>query len=417
MARQGSANRVRVLVVAGLCLAVVAPGVVSLKAAAAPGDPEWLQIVNRYRGSAGVGPVTENVEASAGAKKHAEYLVLNRASGHDEYPKYKGYSREGLRAGRTGNVASGYGRALPPQREIVEGLLAAPFHGLAILNPKYTSFGFASTGTSKWYAASMPVFWENYQEPTEEEIAADVEPDWDGAFARVMAKFPKLRGGSWEAGGTAEKIIITVNGRRFLVTADDVRELGKEEIAALTGPTESAVADDSIYVWPGEGTSVPLVRYSGNESPDPIAGCPGFSDKAGLPLLIFGAPIELSDVSFREAGGEPQVVCVLTAETFQSKDQGSTEFVRGLLRESAIIIPKNPLTPGRTYEASAKVANGPQLKWSFSVATTSAIGLPSSHPLAGEPTPGVASQLQAPTANRQTAKKTTKKKAAPKTKK
>jgi hypothetical protein len=398
----------------GLMLAV--PNVGSSRAVAAPGDPEWLQIVNRYRASAGVAPITENPEASAGARKHAEYLVLNKASGHDEYSKYKGFSKEGLRAGRTGNVSSGYGRALPPQREIVEGLLAAPFHGLAILDPKYTSFGFASTGTKSYYAASMPVFWDSYQEPTDEETAADVEPDWDGAFARVIAKYPKFRPTSWQFSGTVEKIIVSGGGRRFLVTPDEVRELGADEIASLIDPSPST-GSDTIYVWPGEGTSVPLTRYSGNESPDPIAGCPGFSDRAGLPLLVFGAAIEFSsDVLVREVGGAPLAVCVLTAETFQSKDQGSTDFVRALLRDGAIIIPKSPLTPGRTYEASANVVGGPQLKWSFSISSTSAIGLPSHHPLASEPTPGVAYQLQSPPASRQPAKKTTKKKALTKAK-
>jgi hypothetical protein len=401
----------------GLGLCIAASNVISLPAGAVPGDPEWLQIVNRYRATAGVAPITENAEASAGALKHAEYLVLNKASGHDEYPKYKGFSKEGLRAGRTGNVASGYGRALPPQREIVEGLLAAPFHGLAILNPKSESFGFASTGTKSYYAASMPVFWDNYEEPTDEEVAADVEPDWDGAFARVIAKYPRFRPSSWQFSGTVEKIIVSGGGRRFLVTADEVRELAADEIAAFYNPSPST-GTDTIHVWPGEGTSIPLTRYSGNESPDPIAGCPGFSSKAGLPLLVFGAPIEFSsDVLVREVGGASLPVCVLTAATFQTNDQGSTEFVRGILRESAIIIPKSPLTPGRTYEVSANVVGGPQLKWSFSTSATSAIGLPSDHPLASEPTPGVAYQLASPTASRPPSKKTTKKSSAAKAKK
>ncbi len=400
----------------GLCMVLAAPSAGSLRAGAAPGEPEWLRIVNRYRASAGVDPITENPEASAGALKHAEYLVLNKTSGHDEYPKYRGFSKEGLRAGRTGNVATGYGRALPPQRELVEGLLTAPFHGLAILKPEYTSFGFGATGTKAYYAASMPVFWDRYEEPTEAEIAADVEPDWDGAFARVIAKYPNFRPKSWQFSGTVDKIIVSGSGRRFVVTADEVRELSADEIAALNDPSPPA-EPTLIRVWPGEGSSVPLTRYAGSESPDPIAGCPGFSDRAGLPLLVFGAPIELSEVSFREVGGAPLSVCVLTAQTFQSKDQSSTDFVRGLLRTSAVIIPKSPLTPGRTYEASSNVVGGPQLKWSFSVSATSAIGLPSDHPLASESTPGVAYQLASPKASRQPTKKTTKKRAAASTKK
>jgi uncharacterized protein YkwD len=372
---------------------------------AAPGGPEWLQIVNRYRASAGISPVTENAEASAGALKHAQYLVVNRATGHEEYPKYKGFSKEGLRAGMTGNVAIGYGRNLPSPREIVESLLTAPFHGLAILNPSYSSFGFGSTGGKSYWAASMPVFWDNYQEESDTEIAERVEPDWDGAVDRVLAKFPKLRGGGYEATGTADRIVITMGGRRFVVTPEEVRELGPDEIAALVNPNQPKVPD--IYVWPGNGSSVPLTRYAGNEFPNPIAGCPGFTPRAGLPLLVLGPSIEFSSVVARESGGQPLTLCVLTAQTYTSKDQGDMEFVRQLLRNGAIILPKSPLTPGRTYEVTADVVGGPKLNWSFSISTTSAIGLPPEHPMAGEPTPGVAYQLQSQV--KSPAKKTTKK--------
>jgi hypothetical protein len=63
-------------------------------------EPEWLTVVNLYRASAGIGPATENLAASAGAKAHADYLVKNRAGGHDEYQNRPGFSREGLRAGQ-----------------------------------------------------------------------------------------------------------------------------------------------------------------------------------------------------------------------------------------------------------------------------------------------------------------------------
>lgn len=358
----------------------------SQSALAAPGEPEWLQIVNRYRASAGLSPVTENREASAGAKKHASYQVLNRVATHDEDRKRKGYSPEGERAGLTGNVSAGSGRAVPTQRELIEAWLTAPFHGLAILGPKYTAFGFGVSGTPSSWAASLPVFWDRYRDPS----ALEVAPDLDGAVDRVTSQFPDLGASGWNATGTVERIVVTIDGRRFSVTATEVRELSKEEIAELDQPATA----NPITVWPGNATSIPLVRYAGNEFPNPLAGCPGYSKSAGLPILLFGRPIEFDKVVMTEVGGKSLTLCVLTAQSFRSRDDSERKQIQEILSEAAVLIPKAGLTPGRKYRVLADVVDGPQLDWTFNVAPTSAIGLPSNHPRAGDPTPGIAYQLQ-----------------------
>ena len=38
--------------------------------------------------------------------------------------------------------------------------------------------------------------------------------------------------------------------------------------------------------WPGNGKTVPLRTYSGNESPNPLQACPGYSGTVGLPVFV-----------------------------------------------------------------------------------------------------------------------------------
>lgn len=375
------------ILVSGALLAGVAG--VSPSSSAAPGDPEWLQVVNRYRATAGVGPVTENPAANAGAAKHAAYLVANRTSGHDESPNKKLFSNEGLRAGQTGNVVTGWGQPLRPQRELIEGWLTAPFHGLAILGSSYRSFGFGVAGNSKYWAASLPVFWDSYSAPSADGAEPDV--DFKSAANKIYARFPEVDRNGWSAEGTADRILLKIGQRQFLVQGDVVRELGASEIAELVA---AEVESARIHVWPGDGTSVPLVRYAGNEFPDPLTGCPGFTSNSGLPILIFGGPIEFDRITVTDDGGVRSKLCVLTAETFSAKDQGNTPFIRGLLRDAAIVMPGKPLTPGRAYRVEAQVTAREALDWTFRVSTTDAIGLPADHPQAALSVPGVAYQLK-----------------------
>ncbi len=112
------------------------------------------------------------------------------------------------------------------------------------------------------------------------------------------------------------------------------------------------------------------------------------------PILLSGRPIEFDKVVMTEVGGKSLTLCALTAQTFRSKDDSERKQIQEILSEAAVLIPKAALTPGRKYRVLADVVDGPQLDGTFSVAMTSAIGLPSDHPRAGDPTPGIAYQLQ-----------------------
>ena len=334
-------------------------------AASAPAaESEWLATVNRYRAVAGVGPVVESADASAGAALHAQYLLRNRVTVHTEDPGRPGYSAAGLRAAMTGHVASGAG-ALPTQRSLIEDWMAAPFHGLEMIRPDATAFGFALTGTAKAWAGSLPVAWDEYAPPGRD--AASVTASLDAAAARVVARYPELANKGWSVEGFANLAQVTIAGRRFEVRSGAVTELG---------PKGAADAARTV-VWPGDGTSVPLFRFSGNEFPDPLTSCPGFTAPVGLPVYLRrGVPTEVSRASMVDSTGVAQSLCILTAATYvNAPDASAQALVRSLLeREGAVIlVPKAPLTPGRSYAMDVTPTDGQPVRWTFSVSTDGSV--------------------------------------------
>lgn len=117
--------------------------------------------------------------------------------------------------------------------------------------------------------------------------------------------------------------------------------------------------------WPRGGSSVPLGRFPGFESPDPLAFCPGYAAPTGLPILFMtgtgATPPSITSVSLAKAG-TPLEVCRL--------DQTNTTGLASALlaeRNAVIIIPKAVLAPG-TYDAAVTNA-GKTSRWSFTVTT------------------------------------------------
>ena len=128
-------------------LIVVAAGLVAAAPASArfaPGDEpvtdDWLAVVNYYRATAYLPPVTEDESMSAGDQKHAEYLVRNDLVAHQEDPTLPGYTTAGNLAGQSSNVAGGSAHATA--REMVEFWMRSPFHGIGMLRPRLRKVGF-----------------------------------------------------------------------------------------------------------------------------------------------------------------------------------------------------------------------------------------------------------------------------------
>jgi hypothetical protein len=111
-------------------------------------------------------------------------------------------------------------------------------------------------------------------------------------------------------------------------------------------------------MWPGNGKTVPLRTYSGNESPNPLSACPGYTGTVGLPVFI-------------QVGGN--VNTIVTAHSFKGNGAAlascaidSGDFSSLYYRGGVILIPQAPLVPGVTYAVSVTV-NGAARTWSFSV--------------------------------------------------
>lgn len=119
--------------------------------------------------------------------------------------------------------------------------------------------------------------------------------------------------------------------------------------------------------WPGNGSTVPLSRYGGGESPDPLAKC-GYTAPTGLPVILeIGDGSQTPDVdagksSFKQ-GATSLTFCIYDETSFPS---GSTEHAVLDSRDAIVLIPRQPLTPGGTYTPTI-TTNGATYTWSFTV--------------------------------------------------
>jgi uncharacterized protein YkwD len=125
--------------------------------------------------------------------------------------------------------------------------------------------------------------------------------------------------------------------------------------------------------WPDQNTTVYLTRYDGNEQPDPLTSCPGYSAPSGLPILVQvglgGSSITVGAHSIRQGNTElPH--CTFTAATYTNAlDPNLQSLGRQILAASdaIVLIPQQPLTPGLDYTVSI-IVNDQTLAWTFHVA-------------------------------------------------
>jgi ribosomal protein L24E len=118
-------------------------------------------------------------------------------------------------------------------------------------------------------------------------------------------------------------------------------------------------------LWPGNGTTVPDLTYSGFESPDPLTSCPGYDGSTvGLPVLAqFGHDITVRNALFADASG-PLPSCEIDAHNYTNPSPGSQSLGRSILSDAVVLVPRQPLVPGHTYTVSINPGSGP-ITWSF----------------------------------------------------
>jgi hypothetical protein len=113
--------------------------------------------------------------------------------------------------------------------------------------------------------------------------------------------------------------------------------------------------------FPGNGTTEPLTSYAGNEFPDPLQACAGYTAPTGLPIWIqVGGNVSTNvTASSFTANGTSVPHCVIDSN-FSALSSYLTS------RGGVILIPQQPLLNGVTYKASLTV-NGVAYSWSFTV--------------------------------------------------
>jgi hypothetical protein len=117
--------------------------------------------------------------------------------------------------------------------------------------------------------------------------------------------------------------------------------------------------------WPGNGVTEPLTKYSGNEFPDPLQACSGYTAPAGLPVFIeVGGNVRTTAGSSHSFTGNGVALqhCVIDSN---NAAVGSNLVPRG----GVIVIPRLPLQSGVKYVVSLTV-NGASYTWSFKVGPT-----------------------------------------------
>lgn len=103
----------------------------------------WLSRLNNWRTSTGVGPLTENTTWSQGDYNHALYMVRNDAVTHYETPGYPYYTSAGDTAARNGNIQVS-STTSSTDEQAIDWWMAAPFHAMAMMDPRLTQTGFGS---------------------------------------------------------------------------------------------------------------------------------------------------------------------------------------------------------------------------------------------------------------------------------
>jgi uncharacterized protein YkwD len=124
--------------------------------------------------------------------------------------------------------------------------------------------------------------------------------------------------------------------------------------------------------FPKEGGQTWLTRYSGNEFPDPLTSCSGYSAPSGPPIMLQlgGGSITPSvTASSFLRDGTPLDHCIFDETSYVNSNSSMQSLGRAVLhsRDAIVIMPRSPLSVGHTYTASITV-NGATHTWSFSVA-------------------------------------------------
>ena len=103
----------------------------------------WLARLNSWRTSTGVPPLTENTTWSQGDYNHAQYMVRNDLVTHYETAGVPYYTAAGDTAARNGNIQVS-STTSSTDDQAIDWWMAAPFHSMAMMDPRLTQTAFGS---------------------------------------------------------------------------------------------------------------------------------------------------------------------------------------------------------------------------------------------------------------------------------
>ena len=160
-------------------------------------------------------------------------------------------------------------------------------------------------------------------------------------------------------------------------------------------PSEDVKPYARAVEFPPDGASIAL-DWTGIESPDPLASCPGYERPAGLPITLqLGHRVEtnLTAHSLLE-NGRPIEHCAFDAKSYLNQDARGQEYGRWSLRNAGavMIVPRAPLHPGARYSVSV-TAEDLVYAWSFTAAETTKFLATPKFPVSPTPPPTVSPML------------------------
>ena len=269
--------------------------------------PGWLAVINEYRAGANLAPVVEDPKLSDADRKHAKYVVKNYED-----------------------------------KVSAQHLIGAEMHDEEKGNPWYTPEG-AAAGVH----SNVNQLWGHDSPPS---IRWALDGWMAGPFHRLWMLNPRLQRVGY--GEFCEK--------KYCVAALDLGDAIESPRAAspLKAPIE----------FPADNSVVAMNSFSG-EWPSPLTSCPGYKFPAGLPATIqLGSMVaaKLTEYQILREGKDVEA-CGIDALSYENPVGADEERGRAILLESgaAIIIPRNPLQPGK-YSVTARI-NEQSYHWSFTV--------------------------------------------------
>jgi hypothetical protein len=126
--------------------------------------------------------------------------------------------------------------------------------------------------------------------------------------------------------------------------------------------------------FPAPNTRTPIRTFQGNEVPDPLAYCPGYTAPTGAPILLqmgegnypggsndVNVNVDIQSVKVVQGANNQVEVCVFDEKTSGAAQGGLRN------RDAIVILPRDPLVANGKYRVEIKV-NDVLYKWTFYVA-------------------------------------------------